>query len=140
MAGISFLKVLGFVGKSSPKRGGIHSLSNAMELVRKNPKTCSVVPTNDKGFINIVRDTNDWTRVASYNVKTGKLTGMSRRSLGDNGIAHYDGKGRFEVQEYIPTNKKSRFYDLFEKSLSFDNLTDVMKFFRGDLPIVAKKY
>lgn len=141
MAGISFLKALGFASKSSPKvNGGIHSLSNAMEIVRKNPKTYSIVPTPNKGFINIVRDTNDWTRVASYNVKTGELTGMSRRPLGDNGIIRYDGKGRFEVQEYIPTNKKGHFYDLLEKSLSFDNLTDVIKFFRGDLPVVAKKY
>ncbi len=114
-------------------KGGIinHSLSGALEIANKNKKAYSIYPHVERGYINIVRNTNDWDRVATYSANTGKLVGMSRRPLGDNGIIDYNGKGLYRIQDFVNNGK-----DWFNKS--FDNLKDVVKYFKQELPVVAR--
>lgn len=56
---------------------------------------------------------------------------MSRRPLGDNGIIDYNGKGLYRIQDFVNNGK-----DWFNKS--FDNLKDVVKYFKQELPVVAR--
>lgn len=120
----------GGLGKTPQK--AIERFEQALKIAYKNPKTHKIIKcSNNDEFVNIVRYSGGNCRKATYNIKNGELTCLSRLPYNDNGIVLSDAKGNFSIKDYINGNK-----EYFNES--FTNFKDFLKYFREELPIIKR--